>query len=321
MTAADPRGRRRRAARLGARLRRHELDARRRARRRRAFPSRTSRPGCGASTSRCRRSGTGSRSTGSPRCSSAPTSARRAQLAREGVAGTARGRRRRDGRRDADLRADRAAAARSRRSTAPTRALTIHRRGEHRAGAAARRSSRRSAQRTAASSSRCTRGPAASSTRTASSLPPNVEAIEPLGYLEMLALVARRRASSSPIRADCRRRRTGCACPCVTLRPNTEWVDTVAAGANAPRPSRRELAARARGARFRPTHRRSTATATPPKRSRQPCTLDRRVRGTTASTTSPSSARATSASRSQPPSPRPAAASCSSTLSTTWSTR
>ena len=41
-----------------------------------ASRSRTSRPGCAASTSRCRRSATGSRSTGSRRSSSARTSAR-----------------------------------------------------------------------------------------------------------------------------------------------------------------------------------------------------------------------------------------------------
>ena len=47
----------------------------------------TSRRGCGASTSRCPRSETGSRSTGSRRCSSAPTSARRSSSRIEGVAG------------------------------------------------------------------------------------------------------------------------------------------------------------------------------------------------------------------------------------------
>ena len=53
-------GGRRGGARCGARLRRHELDARRRARRRRrpASRSRTSRPGCARSTARCPRSST-----------------------------------------------------------------------------------------------------------------------------------------------------------------------------------------------------------------------------------------------------------------------
>ena len=66
-----------RAAGLGARLRRHELDASRARAPRATSAWRTSRPACAASTSRCRRSETGSRSTGSRRSCSAPTSARR----------------------------------------------------------------------------------------------------------------------------------------------------------------------------------------------------------------------------------------------------
>ena len=77
------------AARLGARLRRHELDARRRAGRGRgrACRSRTSRPGCAAATSRCPRSGTGSRSTGSRALLLCPDERSRATLEAEGVAG------------------------------------------------------------------------------------------------------------------------------------------------------------------------------------------------------------------------------------------
>jgi UDP-N-acetylglucosamine 2-epimerase len=62
-------------------------------------------------------------------------------------------------------------------------------------------------------------------------LPPNVEPIEPLGYLDMLALVAR----ASVVVTDSgglQKEAYWLRVPCVTVRPNTEWVDTVAAGAN-----------------------------------------------------------------------------------------
>ena len=105
--ARDPRRRRGRASRLGARLRRHQLDPGRRARRGRDPASPTSRRACAASTSRCPRSETASRSTRSRRCSSAPTSARPEQLALEGVGGPARRGRRRDGGRRPPVRAAR----------------------------------------------------------------------------------------------------------------------------------------------------------------------------------------------------------------------
>jgi UDP-GlcNAc3NAcA epimerase len=63
------------------------------------------------------------------------------------------------------------------------------------------------------------------------SLGGNVEAIEPLGYLEMLALVAGAETvvtDSGGLQKEAYWLRV----PCVTLRPSTEWVDTVAAGAN-----------------------------------------------------------------------------------------
>src|SRR5512146_253656 len=63
-------------------------------------------------------------------------------------------------------------------------------------------------------------------------LPPNVEALEPIGYLEMLALVE----GAETVVTDSgglQKEAYWLHVPCVTLRPNTEWVDTVAAGANA----------------------------------------------------------------------------------------
>jgi UDP-GlcNAc3NAcA epimerase len=62
-------------------------------------------------------------------------------------------------------------------------------------------------------------------------LPANVDAVEPLGYLEMLALVASADAvvtDSGGLQKEAYWLRR----PCVTVRPSTEWVDTVRAGAN-----------------------------------------------------------------------------------------
>jgi len=59
----------------------------------------------------------------------------------------------------------------------------------------------------------------------------NVQALEPFGYLEMLALVAgatRVVTDSGGLQKEAYWLRI----PCVTLRANTEWVDTVLAGAN-----------------------------------------------------------------------------------------
>jgi UDP-N-acetylglucosamine 2-epimerase len=62
-------------------------------------------------------------------------------------------------------------------------------------------------------------------------LPGNVHAVEPLGYLEMLSLVAHATAvvtDSGGLQKEAYWLRV----PCVTVRPSTEWVDTVAAGGN-----------------------------------------------------------------------------------------
>ena len=77
------------AARLGARLRRYELDTRRARRPQVRRRSPTSSPGSGASTSRCPRSATGSRSTASPRSLLCPDERSAAQLEHEGVAAAA----------------------------------------------------------------------------------------------------------------------------------------------------------------------------------------------------------------------------------------
>ena len=62
-------------------------------------------------------------------------------------------------------------------------------------------------------------------------LGPQLHAIEPVGYLEMLALVsgATRVVTDS---GGLQKEAYWLRIPCITLRPSTEWVDTVLAGAN-----------------------------------------------------------------------------------------
>jgi UDP-N-acetylglucosamine 2-epimerase len=62
-------------------------------------------------------------------------------------------------------------------------------------------------------------------------LGPHVEAIEPLGYLEMLALV---RGADAVVTdsGGLQKEAYWLHVPCVTIRPSTEWVDTVEVGAN-----------------------------------------------------------------------------------------
>ena len=60
---------------------------------------------------------------------------------------------------------------------------------------------------------------------------PDLHPIEPVGYLEMLALVT----GSTRVVTDSgglQKEAYWLGIPCITLRPSTEWVDTVLAGAN-----------------------------------------------------------------------------------------
>lgn len=79
-------------------------------------------------------------------------------------------------------------------------------------------------------------------------LGPNVEQLEPLGYLEMLALVA----GATHVVTDSgglQKEAYWLRVPCVTLRTSTEWVDTVRVGANR-LAEPEQLAAALAGARF-----------------------------------------------------------------------
>jgi UDP-N-acetylglucosamine 2-epimerase len=62
-------------------------------------------------------------------------------------------------------------------------------------------------------------------------LGPGVELVEPLGYLEMLALVSGAEAVVTDS-GGLQKEAYWLHVPCVTLRPSTEWVDTVEVGAN-----------------------------------------------------------------------------------------
>ena len=60
---------------------------------------------------------------------------------------------------------------------------------------------------------------------------PHVELVEPLGYLEMTALVLGARVVLTDS-GGLQKEAYWAGVPCVTMRPSTEWIDTVRAGAN-----------------------------------------------------------------------------------------
>ena len=143
-----------------------------------------------------------------------------------------------------------------------------------------------------------------------SRLPPPLRVIEPLGYLDFAAL-----ASQAPVIATdsggLQKEAYWYGVPCVTMRPSTEWVDTVEAGANVlvdDDPDRIAAAlAESRDARAPPFALRRRP------RLRAGRGRARRYDAALCIVTSPSSAPATSACRSPRSSRRPAGRCCSST--------
>jgi UDP-N-acetylglucosamine 2-epimerase len=62
-------------------------------------------------------------------------------------------------------------------------------------------------------------------------VPPNIEILSPLGYLDMAALVSQARVLVTDS-GGLQKEAYWYGVPCVTARPSTEWKDTVEFGAN-----------------------------------------------------------------------------------------
>ena len=62
-------------------------------------------------------------------------------------------------------------------------------------------------------------------------VPPNVQLVEPLGYLDMAALASQARVIVTDS-GGLQKEAYWYGVPCVTARPSTEWVETVVVGAN-----------------------------------------------------------------------------------------
>ena len=262
----------RRAARRGARLRRHELDARRRAGRRPgAHPGRARRGGHALVRPRDARGAQPRRHRSRLRPAARPLAGRgrqpRARVGRR----RGRDRRRRHGRRRAPARAARAG---RRRAAARPRAWRPASTCSPPPTAPAR-STIRSASR---SSSSCCWAldlplvlplhPRTRARLEAAGLLERVQAgaivLPPLGYLAFTSLLTRARAVLTDS-GGVQKEAYLAGVPCVTLRDSTEWTETIDSRLErARRPRRRRRAARRSSANRRPSGPSSTATAMPP---------------------------------------------------------